>query len=141
LRETLEASLIVSIVLAASVSIANRARWVGAGVAGGIAGSLVLAAFAAGIAETFSGNGQELLNAAILALAVVMLAWHNIWMASHGRELVKTASHVGREVVSGGRPMIALALITGAAVLREGSETVLFLYGVAASSSEGPGAL
>ncbi len=141
LRETLEAALIVSIVLAASVGIRGRLKWVGGGVAAGIAGALIVAVFAAGIAEAFEGSGQELLNAGILALAVCMLAWHNIWMASHGRELVRTATNVGREVATGGRPMIALALITGAAVLREGSETVLFLFGVTASSTEGAGAL
>ena len=141
LRETLEAALIVSIVLAASIGIPGRTRWVAGGVATGVAGSLLVALFAAGIAEAFSGNGQELLNAGVLALAVCMLAWHNIWMASHAKELLRNANAVGRDVASGGRPMIALALITGAAVLREGSETVLFLFGVAASSSEGPGAL
>ena len=141
LRETLEAALIVSIVLAASIGIAGRGRWIGAGVAGGIAGSLLVAASAAVIADSFAGSGQELLNAAILGLAVCMLAWHNIWMASHAKAMVRDASTLGREVAAGGRPMIALALITGAAVLREGSETVLFLFGVSASSSEGPGAL
>jgi high-affinity iron transporter len=141
LRETLEAALIVSIVLAASVGMRGRIRWIGAGVACGIAGALIVAVFAAGIADAFQGNGQELLNAGILALAVCMLAWHNIWMASHARDLVRTANSVARDVASGGRPMIALALITGAAVLREGSETVLFLFGVVASSSEGAGAL
>ena len=141
LRETLEAALIVSIVMAASIGIMGRARWIGAGVAGGIAGSLLVAACAAAIADSFAGSGQELLNAAILGLAVCMLAWHNIWMASHAKEMVRDANALGQEVAAGGRPMIALALITGAAVLREGSETVLFLFGVAASSSEGPGAL
>ena len=141
LRETLEASLIVSIVLAASIGVPNRGRWVAAGVGGGILGSLLVALSAGVIAESFAGSGQELLNAAILGLAVCMLAWHNIWMASHARDLTRQANALGQAVATGGRPMIALALITGAAVLREGSETVLFLFGVAAASSEGMGAL
>ena len=141
LRESLEAALIVSIVLAASLGIAGRVRWIAAGVASGVGGSLIVAVFAAAIASAFSGSGQELLNAAILALAVCMLAWHNIWMASHAKNLVRDANTLGRAVASGGRPMIALALITGAAVLREGSETVLFLFGVSASSSESTASL
>src|SRR5579862_3613831 len=132
LRETLEAALIVSIVLAASVGIRGRVRWVGGGVAGGVVGSLLVAVFAAAIAEAFAGSGQELLNAAVLGLAVCMLAWHNIWMASHAHELMREANRIGRDVESGSRPVFALAIITGVAVLREGAETVLFLVGVAA---------
>jgi high-affinity Fe2+/Pb2+ permease len=95
-RETLEAALIVSIVLAASIGIPGRGRWIGAGVAGGILGATMVALFAAAIEQTFAGSGQELLNAAILGLAVCMLAWHNIWMASHARELIQEANNLRR---------------------------------------------
>jgi high-affinity iron transporter len=40
---------------------------------------------------------------------------------------------VGTEVASGERPLLALAVVCSLAVLREGSEVVLFLYGVFAS--------
>jgi high-affinity iron transporter len=61
---------------------------------------------------------------------VVMLAWHNIWMASHGREIAQDMKRIGAEVAAGDRPLFALAVVCGLAVLREGSEVVLFLYGV-----------
>ena len=76
-------------------------------------------------------------NAAILALAVVMLAWHNIWMASHGREMAANLCETGQQVVEGSKTMMALAVVVAIAVLREGSEVVLFLYGVVASGSTG----
>jgi high-affinity iron transporter len=136
-REVLEAALIVSIVMAASAGIAGRNRWVGYGLLGGVSGAATVALFAASIAETFAGVGQELLNASILFLAVVMLGWHNVWMAQHGRELAQKARAVSHAVTAGTRPLSALALITGAAVLREGSETVLFVYSVAAGATDG----
>ena len=37
----------------------------------------------------------------------------------------------------GARPLTALAIVVGLAVLREGSEVVLFLYGIAASGTSG----
>ena len=132
-REVLEAGLIVGIVLAATKGLPRRGFWVSAGVAAGIAGACVVAAFAGEIANLFAGTGQELFNAAILLTAVVMLAWHNAWMAAHGRELAKEMRQVGADVVSGERPLTALAVVVGVAVLREGSEVVLFLYGIAAS--------
>ena len=136
-REVLEASLIVGIVLAASVGIPRRGRWVAGGIVGGVLGAGAVAAFAASIAGAFQGNGQELLNATVLCLAVCMLGWHNIWMARHARETAANASSIGRQVASGAKPLAALALITGAAVLREGSETVLFVFGIVAGTQTG----
>ena len=140
-REVMEAGLIVGIVLAAARGVPGRALWVGAGVGAGVVGSGLVALFAGAISNAFAGAGQELLNAAILSLAVLMLAWHNIWMASHGRDLARHMTAVGGAVMDGRRPLAALAIVVGAAVLREGSELVLFLYGVAASGGAGQGAM
>ena len=100
---------------------------------GGLAGAAVVAAFAGQIGALFEGAGQELFNAAILLVAVIMLAWHNVWMASHGRALAQEMKEVGAAVSSGQKPLAALAIVCGIAVLREGSEVLLFLYGIFAS--------
>ena len=136
-REVLEASLIVSIVLAASKGTRGRGLWVGGGIALGVLGACIVAGFAAEIAQAVAGMGQELFNAAILFAAVGMLGWHNVWMGRHGKEMAMEASALGRDVAAGTRPLYALALVVGIAVLREGSETVLFLYGIAAAGSGG----
>ena len=140
-REVIEAGLIVGIVLAATRGVPLRGRWIAGGVAAGLAGAALLAAFAEQVANALAGVGQEIFNASVLALAVVMLAWHNIWMARHGRELAQQLHSVGAAVVEGGRTMMALAVVVGVAVLREGSEVVLFLYGVAISGGETTGSL
>jgi high-affinity iron transporter len=95
----------------------------------------VVAIFAGAISGLFAGYGQEIFNAAILLLAVGMLAWHNAWMAKHGRELAAEVRKVGQAVAHGDRPLMALAVVCGVAVLREGSEVVLFLYGIIASGA------
>lgn len=135
-REVLESALIISIVMVAARGLAGRNRWVASGVASGVFGSVVVAVFASVIAAAAEGMGMELFNAVILAMAVLMLGWHNVWMASHGREMAKEASDIGRAVQDGSRPLYALAIVTGVAVLREGSETVLFLYGIMMSGQE-----
>ena len=140
-REVLEAALIVGIVLAASTGAPRRGFWISTGLAGGVVGAGLVALFAAEIASAAAGIGQELLNAVILLLAVGMLGWHNIWMSRHGRELAATAREVGDAVISGARPLYVLAVVVGLAVLREGSETVLFLYGIAAGGGLGVGSL
>jgi high-affinity iron transporter len=134
-REVLEAALIVSIVCAATRGVPGRGGWVGFGITAGVLGAILVAFFAGTIAAAVSGIGQELFNASVLLAAVFMIAWHAIWMSSHGRELATQMKSVGGAVQSGKRPLSALMIVVAIAVLREGSEVVLFLYGQAASGA------
>jgi len=134
-REVIEAALIVAIVLGASRGIAGRGRWVSAGIGLGLMGAGMVAIFADVITSAFSGNGQALLNAGVLLAAVGMLAWHNIWMSSHGRELAAEVKQVGHDVETGARPLTALMVVTLVAVMREGSEVVLFLWALGTTGS------
>jgi high-affinity iron transporter len=129
-REVLEAALIVGIVMAAVRGAPRRGLWVTGGIAAGVLGAIAVAGFAAEIAEAAAGMGQSLFDAAILFAAVCMLGWHNVWMSSHGKEMAAHAMQLGREVRSGARPLWAIAIVVALAVLREGSEIVLFLYGI-----------
>jgi high-affinity iron transporter len=70
-----------------------------------------------------------------------MLAWHNIWMSSHGKAMAADATHVGRAIRDGQKERSILLIVVGLAVLREGSETVLFLYAVSASEPSGASAI
>jgi high-affinity iron transporter len=132
-REVFEAGLIVGIVLAVTGSVPHRNRWIGGGVLAGALAACVVAAFAGALSQLFAGMGQELFNAAILGAAVIMLTWHNVWMAHHGREMAGEMRAVGQAVAEGTKSLLALAVVVGVAVLREGSEVALFLYGVVAS--------
>jgi len=128
-REVMEAGIIVDILLAVTTGVPGRGRWIAAGIGAGVAGAALLAVFADQISNALVGIGQELFNAGILAIAVGMLAWHNIWMARHGRQLAAQMKEVGEAVAKGSRPLAAVAIVVAVAVLREGSEIVLFLYG------------
>ncbi len=140
-REVFEAGLIVGIVLAATEGVARRGAWVAGGVAAGVAGAGLLAAFAGALSDAFQGAGQEVFNASILIVATLMLAWHQIWMAAHGREMAREMRAMARAVAIGQRSLFAMAVVVATAVLREGAEVALFLYGVAASSQEGAAAM
>lgn len=130
-REVLEAALIIGILAAATRDVPGRSNWLMTGVASGLFGAGLVALSANSIASMASGMGQELFNAAVLGAAVVMLAWHNIWMSSHGAELAAHARSVGGDISEGRSECSVLLVIVGLAVLREGSETTLFLYGIA----------
>src|SRR6195952_6039630 len=54
-------------------------------------------------------------------------------MAQHGREMAGEVRAIGQAVAEGSKSLLALAVVVGVAVLREGSEVALFLYGIVTS--------
>ena len=134
-REVLEAALVVGIVCAATRGVRGRGVMVTLGICVGIVGAVLVALGAERIAELAAGMGQELFNASILLTVVVMLGAHILWMSRHGEELARDAGRAGESVRTGQKPPRILAALVGLAVLREGSEVVLFLYGIAASGA------
>ena len=140
-REVLEAGLIVGVVLAASRGVTGRNSAVGLGILAGIAGSVLVALFASRISDAFDGRGQELFIAAILLFAVQMLAWHVVWMAEHAREMTLQLRKLGSDVAAGSQSLFALGAAVAVAVMREGSEVVLFLTGIVMQGKDTGGEL
>src|SRR5271167_4921552 len=127
--------------MAVTAGVAGRGYWIAGGVGAGVLGACVVALFTSGLSQLFGGTGQEVFNAGILSFAVVMLTWHNVWMSRHGRELAEELRAASEAVVAGSKSLLALAIVVAVAVLREGSEVVLFLYGVAAAQGGGSWAM
>jgi high-affinity iron transporter len=117
-REVFEAGLIVGIVMAVTRAVAYRGWWISGGVLAGVAGACLVALFARALSSAFGGFGQEMFNASILSVAVAEM---------HA---------VGEAVAAGSRSLFGLAIVVTVAVLREGVEVVLFLYGIIASGGE-----
>jgi high-affinity iron transporter len=136
-RESLEAALLIGIIAAATRGLAHRNKWLVIGITAGLAGSLVIAGLTESIAQMAGGSGQELFKAGVLGLAVLMIGWHNIWMATHGREMASRAKHVGVEIRNGAQELSAIAIAIALTVLREGSEAALFVQGMLASTPNG----
>ena len=135
-REVLEASLIIAIVMASTRTVPRRGLWVTGGLAGGLLASGIVAAFTTHIAALFDGVGQEIVNAAILFIAVSLIGWHIVWMSQHGRQLAADMKAASKKVTEGEKHMSVLTLIIGLAVMREGSEVVLMLQGMAAATAD-----
>lgn len=140
-REAMEAGLIVGIVLAATEGVPRRGRWIAGGIAAGVAGASLVAAFAAALTNAFAGAGQEVFTAAILCFAVLMLSWHILWMSRHAAGMAAELRQVGHAVRLGQRSLAALGAVVAVAVMREGAEVVLFLYGVVTATRTDPSAM
>jgi high-affinity iron transporter len=136
-REVLEAALVVSIIMAAAQGVYRRGMWVSLGIAGGVVGAGAVAALTGVLSTLFAGAGQEIVNALILSVAVMLIGWHVVWMNSHGREMTLQLRSVGHSVAAGKKHMSVLAIVVGIAILREGSEIVLMLEGLWSTGSAG----
>jgi high-affinity iron transporter len=140
-RESLEAALLIGIIAASTRGLPGRNKWLSAGIVCGIIGSLIVAALTKTIADMAGGNGQELFKAGVLAVAVLMIGWHNVWMASHSREMVNKAKGMGADVKNGAQDLSAIAIAIALTVLREGSEAALFIQGMLTSAIDQPAAV
>ena len=132
-REIFEISLIISVLLVATKGMAGRLKWVWLGLLGGTIGSVIVACLAEKITNLAAGMGQELMNAVTLMIASVLIGWTVIWMRRYGRFLTQHFKAVGQSVSCGEKPLYTLAIVIALAVLRDGSEIVLFAYGILAS--------
>src|SRR3981081_4588097 len=106
-RESLEAALLIGIIAAATRGLAQRDRWLVIGITAGVLGSLVVALLTEYIAQLAGGSGQEIFKATILGIAVLMIGWHNVWMASHGKEMASKAKGIGSAIRNGKQELSA----------------------------------
>lgn len=134
-REVLEAALIVTVVAAATRGVPRRGVFIGGGIALGVLGAVIVALCMGFIEGALDGAGQEVFEAVVLLTAVVMIGWHVTWMSGHGKEMVQQMQEVTDAVKAGSSSIAILLTVVALAVLREGSEIVLFLYGMAAGGA------
>jgi len=135
-REVLEMSIVLGVLLAATTGSLQSRRWIGLGTLLGLLGAIIVALFMEEMESSMSGDGEFVFNAVVLGLASILIAWTVIWMAKHGREMSLHMQQVGQSVAGGDLPGTALLFVTLAAVMREGSEAVFFLFGAAQSAQQ-----
>lgn len=134
-RESIEALLVIGILHNWLGRAGGQGRgYLWAGVGAGIGLSLLMAYSFLRFAETLSEDAQDKVMTATVFLAAALIVQMVAWMRANGRTL-KGQLHRGLDsALQSGRlwGVFTLAMI---AVAREGSETVVFLYGLLAASS------
>lgn len=137
-RESVEALLVIGILNAwigqSGMGTAAR-RYLWGGVAAGLACALALAFAILRFSESLAGDRLEYFQTALVLGAAALIVQMVVWMRRHGRQMQRDLKHDLTRAAASGRwwMVFFLALI---AVAREGSETVVFLYGLLGA---GPG--
>lgn len=138
LREGVEAALVVGIVLAclSKAGQTQLIRWVYYGIAGGITGSVLIGlALSSVLLEmrqvlpTLEAVIEPLLATLFCGVAIIMLSWMLIWMTQQARSLkAELESSVTTALTDGDAAGWSIFSLICIAVLREGFETVLFIF-------------
>ena len=138
-RESIEAVLIVGILYAYLARFAEGRRgikYLFVGVAGGVVASLLLALAAVLIQEELSSRQLAYFETGAVLLAAVLMAQMVLWMARHAAKLTSEL-HADMDKAMGSGSLLGVGLIAMVAVMREGSETVLYLYGLGLENTAG----
>ena len=135
LREGLEASLIVGILVAYVVKAGQSSRlgaiWAGTGIA--IALSLGFGALLTVTSSSMSDEAEHAFAGTMSIIAVALVTWMVFWMRRAAREMRgEMHGKLDKALLSGG---FALGVVALVAVLREGLETALFLWASTSASA------
>ncbi|HEX7385734.1 MAG TPA: FTR1 family protein [Castellaniella sp.] len=135
-RESIEALLVVGILYAWLRSSPEGRRglpWLWGGVGAGLLLAGALALVLLGVASWLSDTGQEWFQSLMALAACALVVQMVLWMRQHGRSL-KRSLEVGASEQVQEQHWWGLLILVMIAVAREGSETVVFLYGTVLSS-------
>jgi len=139
LREGLEATLILGIILAYLKKSGNRhafrSVWLGTGLA--IAVSVIVGSIIFFAASELEGRGEQIFEGVASLTAAGLLSWMIFWMH---RQSANIRGHLHSQIQTAlsSRSSLGLVMLSFVAVVREGIETALFLF-AATTAEESPG--
>ncbi|WP_028213575.1 FTR1 family iron permease [Paraburkholderia mimosarum] len=132
-RESVEALLVVGILYAwlknGDADARRGVPYLWGGVAIGIVAAVALGAVLVGFTEVLSGDAQDYFQTGMVLVACVLIVQMVLWMKQHGRTL-KRDMEQSLEKSARDANWWGVAILVALAIAREGSETVIFLYGL-----------
>jgi high-affinity iron transporter len=132
-RESVEALLVVGILYAWLKNGDADARrgipYLWAGVVLGLLAAVALGAALVGFTEELSGDAQDYFQTGMVLVACALIVQMVLWMKHHGRSM-KRDMEASLQKSKQDANWWGVTLLVALAIAREGSETVIFLYGL-----------
>jgi len=132
-RESVEALLVVGILYAwlknGDADARHGLPYLWGGVALGILAAIGLGVALVGFTEVLSGDAQDYFQTGMVLVACVLIVQMVLWMKQHGRTL-KREMEASLEQSTRDANWWGVTVLVALAIAREGSETVIFLYGL-----------
>lgn len=130
-RESIEALLVVGILYSwlKQLGADSVLKYLWFGVTGGVVTALALAGVFMGMQQFLSGNGQEIFMLVMMLTAMILIVHMVLWMRGHGRYLQSHFREQTQKAINN-QSFWSISILVAVAIAREGSETVIFLYGM-----------
>jgi high-affinity iron transporter len=139
-RESIEAVLVIGILYAylmRSSETRRGLRYLWGGILAGLGLSAAVALFTLRIQSELQGQALQYFETGMLLVAAALMTQMVLWMSKHGR-LLKRSLEAGMDKALDSGRLLGVALIALLAIAREGSETVLYLYGIGLENGTSP---
>ncbi|MBX7146317.1 MAG: FTR1 family protein [Alphaproteobacteria bacterium] len=131
-RESIEAMLVIGILyswIKSNPQAFNAQKYLWFGVGAGLVAAVILGTIIMGFSSVLEGNAQEYFHLIIVSIAAILIVQMVFWMRQHGRYL-KSELHQELNIKLQDQSWWGIFFLSAIAIAREGSETVIFLYGV-----------
>jgi high-affinity iron transporter len=130
LREALEISIILSLVLCATKNLPNRNLNIILGIILGFIGAYLLTFSSGSIDEMFDGIGQEIVNGTIALFTAIMIGSTLIWLNKNISKTIGQINEVSQKIATGEKNNISLISLVAFLMFREGSEIGIYLVSI-----------
>jgi len=137
-RESIEALLVIGILYSWLKNSGHGNRglpWLWAGVVGGGALAIGLAALMLFVQSELAGEALEYFEVVLMFTAACLITQMVLWMGKHGRGM-RQELEAGASRAAENANWAGLSLLVALAVAREGGETAVFLYGLGAGQAD-----
>jgi len=131
-RESIEALLVIGILYAwmnEREDATTGKKWLFAGIAAGFGLATLLTLTLIGVTDILGGEARTWFEIVMLAFASALIVQMVMWMRAHGRTLKNDIESGLETSLKGEKNWWGVFFLAMIAVGREGSETVMFLYG------------
>ena len=132
-RECLEIAFLFGVIMAVTRPVKNSRPYIILGSVVGVVLAATFALFARKVSHIFGGLGDEIFDSSVILLTSAMISWTVVWMQGYTRKIKKDLGKLSDKITTGATSQFMLVVVVATAILREGTEIILFVYTISSA--------